>query len=318
MQLRYLNKNEHRNWDEFVCTSAQYSIFNSTWLLDAFNKRYEILAAFSKGEMVGGMVLARNAFNLYTNPLFFKHLGIIIKPFSGKECTVRRRNQKVIQALSDAVTGIRTFDYSFSPEFNNWLPFHWNGFNQTIMYTYRIDLGGTIDDIRQDYTKNRKRCVNKAQKEGVHIAGSTPEELYSLIQESFSSKKKVTPFRLQALEKYFKLKSNFFALKAVDSNGRPMAACGILHDESCAYLLFNGSTQGGRAINTYLIHKAIEKCIPLSRFFDFEGSMHRNIEKLYRDMGGRQTPYFRVWRKGVVNSSKILMKSIYNKVNISL
>jgi len=44
MHVRYLSKAEYKSWDSLIHASPQYSIFNTTWLLDAFDKNYEVLA----------------------------------------------------------------------------------------------------------------------------------------------------------------------------------------------------------------------------------------------------------------------------------
>lgn len=311
MNLRYLSRSEHYLWDSFINHSCQYSIFNSTWLLDEFEKQYDVLVAEDSNGIVGGIVLSKNKLRLQTNPLHFKYQGVIIKNFRGKEINKSRKENKVISVFASYLKRFSTFDYSFSPCFSNWLPFYWNGFSQSVQYTYRIDLALGIDAIRSNYSDNRKRCLKKSESSGAYIKNGSCLELYSTLKETFLAQGRSLPISLDYLNKYFNLTNNFFCLSAFTENQKLCASCGVLFDSECAYLLFNGVARGAGPVNTLLIHEAIKRCIGSVRIFDFEGSMYKRIEYFYRGMGGVQTPYFKVWKKSAVNTMKIIAKSIY-------
>ncbi len=311
METRFLEKAEYDKWDTFILNCEGYSIFNSTWLLDAFNVNYRILVAVKNNNWRGGMVLTKNSIGMVTNPIFFKYLGVLIAKHEGKDVTALRNKHKVIEALAERVKGLRSFDFTYHPNFTNWLPFYWRGFRQSSLYTYRIDLSCGMKSIRSNYQKNRKHLLNKALREEVRVADGTSDELYETICSTFKAQKKTMPIARSRIEKFFQLEKNFFCLSAFDANDDLKCSCGVLYDDYCAYLLLNGKNTDAGPANTYLVDSAIEKCVGRSKVFDFEGSMHQRIERFYRAMGGLQTEYFKVSKKSVINTLKDVARALY-------
>ena len=59
---------------------------------------------------------------------------------------------------------VDTFQQKFLPDFTNWLPFYWNGFEQTTRYTYIIEDLVDTEKVFKDFKENIRREIRKAEK----------------------------------------------------------------------------------------------------------------------------------------------------------
>ena len=83
---------------------------------------------------------------------------------------------------------------------------------------------------------------------------------------------------------------------AVDSGGQLHAAIYIVYDQKAAFYLFGGGDPNLRHSNGHalVLWEAIKFASTVSRSFDFEGSMHKNIEPVFRGFGAVQKPYMEI------------------------
>ncbi len=103
---------------------------------------------------------------------------------------------------------------------------------------------------------------------------------------------------------------------AVDQSGQIHAAVYIVYDKKAAYYLFGG---GDPTLNNHGAHflalwEAIKFASKVSLSFDFEGSMHRNIEPVFRGFGGLQKPYMEITRANcLARSAFTFYRNSWNK-----
>jgi hypothetical protein len=110
---------------------------------------------------------------------------------------------------------------------------------------------------------------------------------------------------------------NFFF--AIDEAGQIHAAVYIVYDQKAAYYLIGG---GDPALNNYGAHflalwEAIKFASQVAQSFDFEGSMHSNIEPVFRGFGGAQKPYMEITRGNcLIESAFSVFRNAWNKGGI--
>ena len=68
--------------------------------------------------------------------------------------------EKIIGELSEFLL----FDVNFSQEYKNWLPFYWNGFEQTSRYSYQIHNIKNHESVLKNFSKSKKYEIPKANK----------------------------------------------------------------------------------------------------------------------------------------------------------
>jgi hypothetical protein len=186
----------------------------------------------------------------------------------------------------------------------NWLPFYWAGFEATVAYTYRIEDLSDLDRVRGDFQDHVRRGIRKAQG-AVEVDHDYPlDGLLRLDAQTYARQGLASPYSddvVRRLDAACGARGARRILGAVDARGRAHAALYVLWDERTFYALINARDPELQAVgaNTLLYWEAIRLASDVSQVFDFEGSMLKPIEHYFRGFGGRQTPYFCVWKAGL-------------------
>jgi hypothetical protein len=305
--LRTLERVDYDVWDRFVESSPQGSIFAKARYLDTLEVRFEVTVADRQGEILGGIVQSRNAFGLHSNPLFAKYLGVMhAAPLKDPHKTTSR-DLAVDTLLVRAIPRHRVWSYTFAPDFDNWLAFYWAGFQQTTRYTYRLPLTHAAD-WRIAYDGKLRWAVSRATRDGLGAEPVSSAALANAVEASFLDLGKRMPLPRHQLERVISRLTASRDLRCLGvrhKDGRLLCAAGILQEERCSYLLFNGMkrAQAVQGANALLIDQAIEQAAAHSACFDFEGSMYAGIERFYRRFGACRTPYFAVSRGNLATRS---------------
>jgi hypothetical protein len=308
LRVRTLARSDRPAWDAHVRASPQGTPFSLSSYLDAFAADYSVLVAESDGAIEAGLVLARGALGLRTNPLFVKHLGVLYAPFAGKPVSRASRERRAAAALVSALRRHASFDYTDSPDFVDWLPFHWAGFAQETRYTYRIapEQTATWREAADSRTRNDLR---RAERAGLFPLDTMPTSaMVDLAAGTYRRRGARPPFnatRLAAAVDRLRAADMAEIVALADASGAPVAAALLVTDARAAFLTITGYADAAPPGATALtIAHAIERAHARGLVFDFEGSMIAPIESFYRGFGGTLTPYFRIWRRGPLNAVK--------------
>ena len=301
LHAKLLTPEDYPNWDELVRQSPQGSPFSLTGYLDAWGRRYQLLAAISDGRLVGGVPLVRGIAGAYSTPLFVKFGGVLLAPMEGSALTRDTREMEIQEVLLDALESCWTFEYNFHPAFTNWLPFKWRGYSQTSLYTFQIDAAQAGGWQHGAHPRVR-RAAKGARAKGVSCAPvpRLDSGLYRLLMAPYEKQGARAPVGEAAL---VHAEGRLAALGmsrtwvAREGGGRPVCCVLAVEDGRCVYLLLHGCAPGAPAgANTLLISTVIDDALGRGLSFDFEGSVIRPIEQFYRGFGGRRVAYSRIWR----------------------
>ncbi len=308
MQLSYLNEDQFEAWDKFVDQSPQATIYGKSWYLRTLQCSFKILVVKDKKETLGGVVLAKNALGLYANPFLCKYLGVYYKNFKGTGYNAETKRKKISKLLLTELSKIRSFNYFFHPTFKNYLPFYWKQFSSQVFYSYWIDLQHqSLDQVLANAHGKLRAEINFARKrEDVIISDIDFEAFYTLCEKSFSQQKKKFPFSNFFLKTYcitLSQRKAFQSFAIKNKEAEIMAVAGLVYDQNATSLLFNGVDRQTirRGANELLIFECIKFAKIHSAFFDFEGSMLEPIDSFYRKFGGKQVPYYRIYKDNILN-----------------
>src|SRR4030043_2058470 len=163
MNYRILEESDYPKWDEFVDLSPQGSIYSKSFYLKNVGYPFKIGVVEENGEVIGGIVLAKNEAGVLSNPLFVKHLGVLYAADVEKSGKGRDLKYKIDREIISNIGGWRIWSYTFAPNFKNWLNFYWNGYKQTTRYTYQIDFSKK-PDFRATYGEKVKSPLRAARK----------------------------------------------------------------------------------------------------------------------------------------------------------
>jgi hypothetical protein len=319
MEVRYLKEEEFDLWNEFVDESPEGSIYGKSWYLDALQSKYKILVTINDKEIYAGIVLTKNEIGTYSNPLLCKYLGIFYKRLDGNKQKNESKRVQLAKELIEEMKGIKTFDYTFHPNYKNWLPFYWAGFKQTTKYSYRLDLNKDINELYKNFHKDHRYEIRKAEDSGVKLSYQYNfESFYQLIDYTFKSQGSSAPFNRMILENYInelqKQKSIMFINSQDEKEITATLAC--VYDNNTAFLILNGSNDIGRkkGHNTFLIFQTLNFFIGKVNVFDFEGSMIKGIESFYRKFGGDFVEYYQIYNPSLINNLKLKTIPMYKRL----
>lgn len=280
-------------------------IFHQPWWLEAVAPgRWRILKVEKGGQIFASMPLVTQkkfGIKLVNMPPLTQHLGPWIKPLPGKYASQLSKEKELMNQLIDQIPGHDLFRQRFSPEITNWLPFYWNGFEQTTRYTYRLEDISDPETVWDGMKGNIRREIKKARNEVQIQQSEDAETMWKLYRMNFERKDESVSIDLKSflrLDEACKEHQSRQIFLAVDDQGNPHAGLYLVWDEQTAYYLMGGAdpqyrTSGAASL---LMFEAVKFASDKSQSFDFEGSMIESVERFFRGFGGRQQRFFEITR----------------------
>lgn len=299
----------------FLEKSPQASIFAQPWWLEAVAPgQWEYLTVEKNGEIVALLPIVKKQGRFkrlsLTQPKLTQTLGVMLCPLEGKYANQISRQIELTNALIEKLPEFSYFSQSFNYNFTNWLPFYWNGFQQTTFYTYVIEDLTNMEKIWSNLQKNIRTDIKKAKKK-VEIRDDLGINRFLDINEMVFARQGIKlPYtrefvkRLDAACEKNNVKKIFFA---VDSHDLIHAAIYIVWNDNSAYYIMGGSDPDLRnsGANSLVIWEAIQFASQVSKCFDFEGSMIKPVERFFRSFGGTQKPYLNIYKDTEKNMGTI-------------
>ena len=189
----------------------------------------------------------------------------------------------------------------FHPALHSWLPFKTRGFWQTVRFTYQIDDLNHLDQLWRDMDHRTRGEIRKAERQGLKAEACSIQDVFEAETKTFQRQNLKHPRAFADMERLYDAAQEnnagqCFAVK--DEFGRIHAAGFIVWDVRCSHYLAAGAdpalrTSGATpALAWHMIQFSATKC----KRFDFCGSSVEQIERLFRHIGARQTPYFWIVR----------------------
>ncbi len=226
--------------------------------------------------------------------------------FQPSEGTYRKKlsdEMKLMDQLIDQLPPFVRFEQRFHHSVTNWLPFYWQGFQQTTRYTYVLDDLTDLDATWDGMYGNIRRAIRKAEKHSLQIelCGNV-DKFIDILTKTFHRQGMTLPYSpdlVRQIDDACKQRDVRQMTLAVDPSGQVHAAIYTMWNHDTAYLLMAGGdpqlrSQGGQSFATWA---AIKSAASKTKSFDFEGSMLQNIETFFRHFGSRQVPYFGVTKR---------------------
>lgn len=306
MNYRIIEENDYPKWDEFVDFSPEGSVYSKSFYLKSVGYPFKIGAVEENGEIIGGIVLAKNEVGVFSNPLFVKHLGVLYAADIEKSGKGRDLKYKIDREIISNMKGWKVWSYSFHPNFRNWLNFYWNGYKQTTRYTYQIDFLKT-PDFRACYGEKVKAPLRAAHKAELVIDDIDAAAFAEVNEKTYRGKGGRQPYSKTRLVNLLNQLSGQRCLcmkSAKDRKGNIHSVAAIVYDRRSANLILNGTDPAYRQFggNSMLIDFMIEFASKRCEIFDFEGSMHEQIEKFYRGFSGELVPYYSIYKANLPTS----------------
>lgn len=231
-------------------------------------------------------------------------------PLDQKPSTKISYENKIHEELIQQLPKVAAIEQQFPIDFSNGLAFRWNGFQESISYTYILDLSASEEVLWGNLRENIRRQIKKAEgcvqlEEEYHS-----EKLEELFKGTFAQQKAAYPIgdagiidRMADYVQKYKSGKMYFAKEGQEIH----AAMLCIHDQKTAYYSIGAAAEAYKnsGAMSYLLWQNIKVAKAAGcQYFNFEGSVIPSIEKFLRAFGGQLTKVHLVSK---VNSKSMAM-----------
>lgn len=297
------NKSEYRKLCEI---ESSIPIFSRDWWLDATagTDGWDVALVKTNGRIIGAMPYAtsqRFCMKVINQPPLTSILGPWLLPSEGKIGTKLANEQKIMQSLIDQLPPFDHFAQTWNTDITNWLPFYWNGFNQTTKYTYVLPLSSDTDALWNGLDSSRRaECKKGTERFKLTVRDDLPVDaliaLHWMTLQRRGISARYSEDYIRRLDAACAKRNCRKILIAVNEKGRHCAGTYAVWDSNCAYGLIHGVDPEMRNTGALSLcqWETIKHSTQVVRKFNFLGNMNESIEPSVRSFGTIQMPIFSI------------------------
>lgn len=280
-------------------------IFSLDWWLDAVcGDAWDVCLVEKGGQIVASMpyhIKRRWGFTFITQPTLTQTLGPWLRPSDAKYSNRLALEKERLTGLVDDLPRFDYFSQNWHYANKNWLPLYWRGFQQTTRYTYVIDGLVDLSRVYSEFTSSYRNKIRKASRVVQIVDDLGLSVFFDINRLTFERQGLKIPYSFDFLQKtdnILRHRGKRKILFAKDENGIVHSALYLIWDRQSSYVHMVGEDPAFRSSGAgiLLIWEAIRftsEVLGLDKF-DFEGSMIEGVERVRRDCGGKQIPYFSI------------------------
>lgn len=211
-------------------------------------------------------------------------------------------DKKYLNLIIESLPKYSIFSQSFSYSLKNWLPFYWEGFSQSTRYSYFIKKN-TTKKLFQNFSSAYRNKINNAKNKLKVESKDNPKLFYDFWQKSFINKNIECPLTFPEFIKFDKTLNTQRSRKmffAKDEKENVNAVLYLIWDSNSSYLHLLGHDyrNKNKGASLLLIWESIKYTFNNLNlnYFDFEGSMIKELELVRRDCGAIPKQYFSIYK----------------------
>ncbi len=292
-------KEKYREWSS---NASDVRLFSKAWWLDAVCPDWDVALVEKNSDIVAALPYTFDKLagqRVIKMPELTPWLDVFIDYPQGQKYTRRLAYEKeIFSDLIRQLPNVPRFRQRYSYALTNWLPFYWQGFQQTTRYSYVLADLVNLDLVFAEFRENIRREIRKAKKRLVVTESDDLQTFYQFNLKTFQRQNKTPSFSYELLQRVDSVcqtqncRKIFFAADA----DKIHAVLYLVWDAHSAYYLMGGADPALRSsgASSLLMWHAIQFAATVTRQFDFEGSMIEPIERFFRSFGAVQTPYFSI------------------------
>lgn len=284
---------------------SHIGVFASEKWLSIYGDALSMIGIYKdEHQLIGGFYYLKTkkyGFDFIKLPPYTPHCGLFYNNEGKNQSSRNNFSKEIVQEVCNHFSGLKSAltVLAFPLTVTDLQPFIWDKYKVVPNYTYRINLEKSFDEIKSHFDSKTRNAINKAVKEGVEISLNciAKQQVYDMLVDNLNSAgANIYETPLKKILFDFSDESNSFYYVA-RKNGEVLGLVFCIYDKNiCYYLLAAVSKKSGiPGINNLLVQYCIEKAQKLNcKFFDFEGSMLKGVEKFFRSFGPVLYPYYTV------------------------
>jgi len=291
------------SYKAFCSVHPEMPIFLQDWWLDLVCKdgSWEVIMANDKeGEIIAVLpyyITKTWGIKMIRMPDLTPHLGAWIP----QGIRYGKSNFNILTELIEQIPSLSWVAQRHPIQLTNWLPFYWQGFKQTSLYTYQLDTNLSSLQLFSNIKSDARNKIRKAEAI-LQIKETEDIELfYQTNKKSFARQSKKVPYSLgflKTLNQVLCQRKQRMMYLAVDDQENIHACIYLIWDGQCIYNFLLGADTNFRNSGAVqlLLWTGIKLAKEQKKIFDFEGSMMENVEPVFRAFGGKLIPYFKIYK----------------------
>lgn len=280
-------------------------LFSRDWWLDTVcgTSKWDAVLVEQKGVVAAALPVYKPLPDTISMPPYTQVMGPWFQPESEdtKYTTLLGKRQTLCKELIDSLQSHKSFYQQFHYSFTDWLPFYWEGYQQTTRYTYILTDIANTEQLWANMATNIRRNITKAkEKQGIVIKkGISTAEFLEVFKATFQRQGKSIPKNIDVLERLIQVcrtREQGDLWGGYDEKGRLHAAVFVAWQQSSAYYIAGGGDPSLRdsGAHSFAMWEAIQYVSEHTSTFDFEGSMIPGVERFFREFGAMQMPFFTI------------------------
>lgn len=241
--------------------------------------------------------------NYSTMPPLTPYLGVYLKYPDNiiKEERKRAFEEKVTKQLLTQMENPFFFVQHFQKDFKTWLPFSWEGYQNSIKLTNIFEDLSDLDKVFSGLKDSLRNKINKAERTVKVLESDDIQRFYELNTKTFNRQGIDIPYSFDFLSKLDEALASRNQRKiylAEDEQGKTHAGAFVVTDGRYHYLIALGGDTDLRKSGAIplLIWQAIKNASRENKGFDFEGSVIPQVAGLFRNFGAQQLNYYNIYK----------------------
>lgn len=278
-------------------------VFGSKAWLSIYGDSLTMIGIYKdEHQLIGGFYYLKTkkfGFDFIKLPPYTPHCGLFFISDSKNQSSKSSFSKEVMQEVCNYFSAQKSAltILAFPSAMIDMQAFIWNKYKVVPNYTYRINLGKSVEEITSNFDSKTRNAINKSIKEGVEtsVNSLSQQQVFDFFKENLSATgANIYEGTMKKIMLEFSDPSNSFHFVA-KKNEEILGMVFCIYDKrSCYYLLGGVNKKSGiQGVNNLLVQKSIERAKELNcEIFDFEGSMLKGVEKFFRSFGPELFPYF--------------------------
>jgi len=299
MQVATTMRDNKVKFRKYLENTPNTPVYIQDWYLDVVcGKENWNVCVVEKGADVVGVLPYYIKQNKFFTWIAMPPLSKMHGPYIAEQYRNGKHHHQVVDELLEQLPKVDFYQQGLNYDFENWLPYLWKGYSQVTLYSY-VFKTIEADNILAVMDSDCRRRIKKADEQLEIKFDLKIGEFHKLLGKTFERQNLKVPFEEPFLTDYYnevRRRNAGNLLCITDKNGVVHSAALVIHDKQSAYYLLEATDPDApnKHAAIFMKWKALlftKEVLGLNRF-DFEGSISRRIEKIYREFGAEAEPYF--------------------------
>lgn len=288
-QIKFMN-----NIDEMVNNSLNGTAFAYRYFLDLKKVSY-CLCVYDNNKIVAFMPLFEEGNFLNQSTMYIPYGGPLLLYSKNKYRKYFLYTREVISTIMEYIkTNYDESSFSFDPSLTDIIPCVKNNFVPEVRYTYIINLKQSLEEIYNNFGKDRKKDIKLTNEVEIFIDDKLAEfDLEKALswEHNYGIKTSVSEVKVYLQES---IKNNCGKCFIAKRENDILGGVAVVWDKKRCYIMYSYYEKSSRTVIPKIYYTIIKylKDNSICEILDFEGSVFPEIENFNLSFGAKQELYF--------------------------